>query len=385
MSGGHVMEARSVYCRHCGAVYSSGSFVPRDRESTINPFHYKWKNDEDIHNGTKCLYCDSPVEMYCFDDDELWNIIKEKYPKEFVFVPYYILFRRYIHETKLKDVVFDEDAVKRRHQNEEAYNEIKEIEKAETLKSKRATLAQYDELPSSLKTYRPQYDLSEIRVKTANDLAPSIEELLGNKRKNHIFEGDIMERKVVCCSHCGSIYPMSLTVPYYKMREVNSFHYKWLTDDDIQNGTKCLYCDSPTEIFTYNLEKMADTLNQRYPDEYSDSNFANLRQRYILETKFKDTVFDEKAIQRRNENMEAEKAIRAAFYAECEAVKERDYEEFRWWQAVKYSNLPSCPTCHSKDIRRITSGEKVVNAAMFGIWGTKRRQQFQCNNCGYRW
>ena len=382
MSGGCDMEFKLIYCRHCGAVYFNSGISD---EIIVNSFHYKWLNDEKIHNGTKCLYCDSPSEIFDCDMEELRNIVKEKYPKEFVFIDYFLLRDRYIHETKLKDVVFDEDAMRRRHESEEAKKEINRALHAETLKWNREMLARYNELPSSLKKYRPRYDLSEIRVKTANDPAPSIEELLGNKRKNHIFEGDIMERKVVCCSHCGSIYPMSLTVPYYKMRSVNSFHYKWLTDDDIQNGTKCLYCDSPTEIFTHNLEDMADILNQRYPDEYSDSNFANLRQRYILETKFKDTVFDEKAIQRRNENMEAEKAIRAAFYAECEDVKQKDYEDFRRWQAVIYSNLPSCPTCHSKDIRRITSGEKVVNAAMFGIWGTKRRQQFQCNNCGYRW
>ncbi len=51
------------------------------------------------------------------------------------------------------------------------------------------------------------------------------------------------------------------------------------------------------------------------------------------------------------------------------------------------SNLPKCPTCGSTNIRHISATERGVNAFMFGIFGTKRKHQFECQNpnCKYRW
>lgn len=50
-------------------------------------------------------------------------------------------------------------------------------------------------------------------------------------------------------------------------------------------------------------------------------------------------------------------------------------------------NIPKCPTCGSTNIRRITATERGVNAVMFGVFGTKRKCQFECQNpnCKYRW
>lgn len=48
--------------------------------------------------------------------------------------------------------------------------------------------------------------------------------------------------------------------------------------------------------------------------------------------------------------------------------------------------VPKCPVCGSEDVRRITSTEKVGNAMAFGIFGNKRKKQFECMNpnCKYR-
>lgn len=46
-------------------------------------------------------------------------------------------------------------------------------------------------------------------------------------------------------------------------------------------------------------------------------------------------------------------------------------------------SIPHCPTCNSTDISRISTTAKVVNTAMFGILGQKRKHQFKCNNCKY--
>ncbi len=40
-----------------------------------------------------------------------------------------------------------------------------------------------------------------------------------------------------------------------------------------------------------------------------------------------------------------------------------------------------CPYCTSSDTKKITSTEKVVNIALFGIFGNKRKHQWYCNNC----
>lgn len=52
---------------------------------------------------------------------------------------------------------------------------------------------------------------------------------------------------------------------------------------------------------------------------------------------------------------------------------------------IRNTNIPKCPTCSSTNLKKISATSKVVNTAMFGIWGTKRYKQFHCNNCGYEW
>lgn len=40
-----------------------------------------------------------------------------------------------------------------------------------------------------------------------------------------------------------------------------------------------------------------------------------------------------------------------------------------------------CPYCHSKDTKKISTTSKVVNTAVWGIFGTKRYKQWHCNKC----
>lgn len=49
------------------------------------------------------------------------------------------------------------------------------------------------------------------------------------------------------------------------------------------------------------------------------------------------------------------------------------------------TNIPKCPTCSSTNLKKITSTSKVVNTAIWGIFGTKRHKTYHCNNCGYEW
>ncbi len=46
---------------------------------------------------------------------------------------------------------------------------------------------------------------------------------------------------------------------------------------------------------------------------------------------------------------------------------------------------PRCPYCNSEDLTRITSVDKAVNIALFGLFGNKRKYQWHCNNCKTNW
>lgn len=48
-------------------------------------------------------------------------------------------------------------------------------------------------------------------------------------------------------------------------------------------------------------------------------------------------------------------------------------------------NVPTCPTCGSHNIKKITGTTKASNAILFGLFGNKRTKQFHCNTCGYEW
>ena len=49
------------------------------------------------------------------------------------------------------------------------------------------------------------------------------------------------------------------------------------------------------------------------------------------------------------------------------------------------SSKPHCPTCSSTDLKKISTTSKVMNTAMWGIFGTKRHKTYHCNSCGYEW
>lgn len=48
--------------------------------------------------------------------------------------------------------------------------------------------------------------------------------------------------------------------------------------------------------------------------------------------------------------------------------------------------IPHCPLCGTDNIRRISSSAKVGNTLAFGIYGNKRKKQFEClnPNCRYK-
>lgn len=53
--------------------------------------------------------------------------------------------------------------------------------------------------------------------------------------------------------------------------------------------------------------------------------------------------------------------------------------------AVPANCVPTCPTCGSTNIRKISLASKAVGGYMFGIFSSNIRNTFKCNTCGYKW
>jgi len=68
--------------------------------------------------------------------------------------------------------------------------------------------------------------------------------------------------------------------------------------------------------------------------------------------------------------------------------KAREYREKNEqpvWADYVPESTAKCPTCKSTNLKKITATSKVMNTAIFGLFGTKRHKTFHCNNCGYEW
>lgn len=103
-----------------------------------------------------------------------------------------------------------------------------------------------------------------------------------------------------------------------------------------------------------------------------------------------DEIFREKYFYGKLDYGASTSAIEKRKYSESpEAIKEvnrRDRENYRRTHDVNYySNVPKCPTCNSTDIRRISTGERMVSVGFLGLFSKKINKSFKCNKCGYTW
>lgn len=68
-------------------------------------------------------------------------------------------------------------------------------------------------------------------------------------------------------------------------------------------------------------------------------------------------------------------------------VKPLTPEQIAHNQAVAraWQNKPKCPTCQSTNLKKISTTSKLVDIAVWGVFGSKRHKTFHCNHCGYEW
>lgn len=83
----------------------------------------------------------------------------------------------------------------------------------------------------------------------------------------------------------------------------------------------------------------------------------------------------------------SKRAKNPEFYEAIDKARQKQIEEIKKQAEEDKKYIPKCPTCGCENVRKISSTERGVNAVMFGVYGTKRKCQFECQNpnCKYRW
>lgn len=77
---------------------------------------------------------------------------------------------------------------------------------------------------------------------------------------------------------------------------------------------------------------------------------------------------------------ELKKTINDAIQSLSPEQKTHNQAVAREWQ-----NKPTCPTCKSTKIEKISTGKKIFGGAMFGLFSSDVRNTMCCKNCGYKW
>lgn len=164
--------------------------------------------------------------------------------------------------------------------------------------------------------------------------------------------------ELLFCNKCGKV----------RMSSVNKI------------GDKCLTCENGTFIGTgidYDIaitgitEKYKKAHDGDYPSQKVSDEM--LREEYFYGKLDKDV--DCFAVDKRE-------------YSESpEGIEEQNQQTRKWMRSQQNSNIgiPKCPTCGSTNIRKISTGERMVSVGILGLFSKKINKSFKCNACGYTW
>ena len=136
----------------------------------------------------------------------------------------------------------------------------------------------------------------------------------------------------------------------------------------------CDYCRSkmyklPTDMYESDLDIVGKD--------------APLKQRIYEELVKPSPEFDQKLfdsrdgdLARRNAEINRQMKMASAFSkgADMKMILKNDGE-----------NLPTCPTCGSLNVKKISGAERIASVGFWGLLSGKINKSFKCNNCGYTW
>ena len=79
-------------------------------------------------------------------------------------------------------------------------------------------------------------------------------------------------------------------------------------------------------------------------------------------------LYDENAVQQRLDEVKKEK-------------EEYTIRKMRQQQV----NTPTCPTCHSTNVSKISGAKKAAGFLTVGVFSSNFGKTMECKNCGYKW
>ena len=118
---------------------------------------------------------------------------------------------------------------------------------------------------------------------------------------------------------------------------------------------KCIHCGYPIMNYAYNIYETIEGVEYKltFLKDYSISKIDKIKKIMAL--------------------------------ANCDVLTAKEVADKYCPTIVQKSNYPKCPTCNSTNISPIDIASRVLDSAVFGVYGTKRYKTFQCNHCGYEW
>ena len=54
-------------------------------------------------------------------------------------------------------------------------------------------------------------------------------------------------------------------------------------------------------------------------------------------------------------------------------------------QTFSHINIPTCPTCGSIDVQKLSTTSKVIGVGLLGLASKTVGKIYKCKNCGYHW
>ena len=139
--------------------------------------------------------------------------------------------------------------------------------------------------------------------------------------------------------------------------------------DNVENDT-CFFCETP--LIDSGIFEEA---------EEAGSSIHYERRRHIFETMI------EPMGQLAKDSKEYKDNYYAIYHLEEDDRKILEiYGEIHRQQQEKLEHIPTCPTCGSAHVRKISTGSKVGAAALIGIFALGHiGKTFECLNCGMKW
>lgn len=144
---------------------------------------------------------------------------------------------------------------------------------------------------------------------------------------------------------------------------------------------KCPVCGCPINIIKKNYDINSIKYNVKIK-AYPNNNKIEIVSKVMKITSFKiaqakDIVDNYKIIKYNITFQEAEhiKEEIGAFGGEVDIIP----------YTKEQISLPKCPTCHSTNIKKIGTGERVASVVGLGILSKKINKTWKCCNCGYTW